>query len=124
MKSLAELAAIKDKMKANETIRHDGERAKKIVIGMDTCGIEAGARDITKAVTDELATKNIEHVTVALAGCKGKCDLEPTMDVVVPGHDRVTYVNVTPDKVSEIISSHIEKGVPIMKYAVGANEKG
>lgn len=123
MKSLAELAAIKDKMKANETMRHDGERAKKIVVGMATCGIAAGARAVINELTSELAKRNIEHVTVAQTGCFGMCKYEPIVDVIVPGEDKITYVHVTPDKVQKIITSHIEGGVPVYEYTVGAHEK-
>jgi len=123
MKSLAELAAIKDKMKANATMREDGDNATKIVVGMATCGIAAGARAIINEVTAELARRDLEHVTVAQTGCIGMCRLEPIMDVIVPGQEKVTYVHLTPDKISKIISSHVVNGVPVQEYTIGAYEK-
>ena len=123
MKSLAELAAIRDKMKQNATIREDGERAVKIVVGMATCGIAAGARAVLNAITAELAKEKIDHVTVAQTGCIGRCTLEPIVDVIVPGQDPVTYVHVTPDRVPRIISSHVVDGVPVAEYMVGAYVK-
>jgi NADP-reducing hydrogenase subunit HndB len=123
MKSLAELAAIKEKMKQNATMREDGDRATRIVVGMATCGIAAGARAVINAVTAELAGKNLEHVTVAQTGCIGLCRLEPIMEVFVPGQEKVTYVHVTPDKIPKIISSHVVNGNPVREYLIGAYEK-
>ena len=123
MKSLAQLAEIKEKMKANETMRHDGERAKKIVVGMGTCGIAAGARGIVSALTEEIAKRNLEHVTIAQTGCIGMCKLEPMMDVVAPGEEKVTYVHLTPDQIPKIVGEHIVNGRPVKEFTIGAYEK-
>jgi len=123
MKSLAELAAIKDKMKHNTTVREDGDNAIRIVVGMATCGIAAGARAIINEVTAELAKRNLEHVTVAQTGCIGMCKLEPLMDVIVPGKDKVTYVHLTPDKIAKIINDHVVNGNVVSEYTIGAYEK-
>jgi len=120
MKSLAELAAIRDKMKQNATIREDGESTIRVVVGMATCGIAAGARPVLNAITSELAKQNINNATVAQTGCIGRCTLEPIVDVIVPGEETVTYVHVTPDKIPKIISSHVKDGVPVMEYTVAA----
>jgi len=120
MKSLAELAAIRDKMKQNATIRDDGETTTRVVVGMATCGIAAGARPVLNAITAELAKQNITNATVAQTGCIGRCTLEPIVDVIVPGAEPVTYVHVTPDKIPKIISSHVKDGVPVMEYTVAA----
>ena len=122
MKSLAELAAIKDRMKQNATMREDGDNATRIVVGMATCGIAAGARAIINEVTAELARRNLEHVTVAQTGCIGMCRLEPIMDVFVPGQDKVTYVHLTPEMISKIISDHVVNGTPVQEYTIGAYE--
>jgi len=123
MKSLAELAAIKEKMKTNATMREDGERATKIVVGMATCGIAAGARPVLNEITAELLRRNLEHVTVAQTGCIGMCKLEPIVDVFVPDQEKVTYVLVSPEKVSRIINNHIVNGNPVLEYTIGAYEK-
>lgn len=122
MKSLAELAAIRDKMKQNATIRDDGEDKIKIVVGMATCGIAAGARPVLSAISEELAKQNVENAIVAQTGCIGRCTLEPLVDVVFPGKDPVTYVYMTPDKVPKIISSHVKEGIPVVEYTIGAYE--
>lgn len=122
MKSLEELAAIRDKMKQNATIREDGEQKIKIVIGMATCGIAAGARPVLAAITEELAKQKVDNATVSQTGCVGRCTYEPLVDVILPGKDPVTYVYMTPDKVEKIISSHVKNGVPVVEYTVGAYE--
>jgi len=123
MKSLAQLAEIRDKMKQNTTMREDSDRAVKIVVGMATCGIAAGARTVLNEFTAELARRNLEHVTVAQTGCIGMCKLEPIVDVFVPDQEKITYVLVTPDKVSKIVSSHVIEGSPVLEYTIGAYEK-
>jgi len=123
MKSLAELAEIKEKMKQNATMREDGDKAIKIVVGMATCGIAAGARAIINEVTSELSKRGLEHVTVAQTGCIGMCKLEPIMDVFVPGQEKVTYVHLTPDKIPKIISNHVVNGYPVQEFTIGAYEK-
>ena len=122
MKSLAELAAIKDRMKQNATMREDGDSATRLVVGMATCGIAAGARAIINEVTAELAKRELEHVTVAQTGCIGMCRLEPIMDVIVPGQEPITYVHLTPDKISKIIEDHVINGNPVLEYTIGAYE--
>jgi len=122
MKSFAKLAAIKDRMKQNSTMREDGDNAIRIVVGMATCGIAAGARAIINEVTAQLAKRELEHVTVAQTGCIGMCRLEPIMDVIVPGQEPVTYVHLTPEKVAKIISDHVVNGSPVTEYTIGAYE--
>ena len=123
MKSLAELTAIKDKMKQNSAVRDEGDAATRIVVGMATCGIAAGARAVINEVTAELARRNLEHVTVSQTGCIGLCRLEPLMDVFVPGQEKITYVNVTPEMVAKIIGEHVVNHKPVLEYTIGAVEK-
>jgi len=124
MKSLAELAAIKDKMKQNATLREDGVDATRIVVGMATCGIAAGARAIINEVSAELAKRDLQNVTVAQTGCIGMCRLEPIMDVFVPNQEKVTYVHLTPEMIPRIIGEHIVNGKVVQEYTIGAYEKG
>ena len=119
MKTLAELAAIRDKMKNKVALREEtGET--RIVVGMATCGIAAGARPVLNAFVDEVAKRNLKNVTVAQTGCIGMCQYEPIVEVFEPGKEKVTYVQVTPEKVAEIVASHIVNGNPVVDYTVGA----
>ena len=120
MKSLEELLAIRDKAKAAMTDREGTGDGIRVVVGMATCGIAAGARPVLNAFVDEVAKRNLKNVTVAQTGCIGMCQSEPIVEVFEPGKDKVTYVQVSPEKVAEIVASHIVNGNPVVEYTVGA----
>ena len=123
MKSLEELKAIKEKAKANIDVRKGDDTAKRIVVGMATCGIAAGARPVLNAFTDEVAKRKLENVHISQTGCIGMCQYEPIVEVFVPGEEKVTYVKMTPDKVARIVSDHIVNGNVVTEYTVGAIAK-
>ena len=121
MKSLEELLAIKEKAQAQMSARDaEGKDGVRVVVGMATCGIAAGARPVLSALLSELEKRNVKHVTVTQTGCIGMCQYEPIVEVFEPGKDKVTYVQVTPEKVAEIVASHIVNGNPVVDYTVGA----
>lgn len=120
MKSLEELLAIRDKAKAAMTDREGTGDGIRVVVGMATCGIAAGARPVLNAFVDEVAKRNLKNVTVAQTGCIGMCQYEPIVEVFEPGKDKVTYIQVSPEKVAEIVASHIVNGNPVVEYTVGA----
>ena len=120
MKSLEELLAIKEKAQAQMSARDaDGNDGIRVVVGMATCGIAAGARPVLKAITDEIAKRNIKNVAVTQTGCIGMCQYEPIAEVMVPGKEKVTYVKLTEEKVAKIIADHIVNGIPVAEYTVG-----
>ena len=100
MKSLAELQAIKEKMR-DKVILREGVNSVRVVVGMATCGIAAGARPVLSALVDEVGKRGLSHVTVAQTGCIGMCRLEPIVEVLEPGKDRVTYVKMTEEKANQ-----------------------
>ena len=120
MKSLEELLAIRDKAKAAMTDREGTGDGIRVVVGMATCGIAAGARPVLNAFVDEVAKRNLKNVTGAQTGCIGMCQYEPIVEVFEPGKNKVTYVQVSPEKVAEIVASHIVNGNPVVEYTVGA----
>ena len=120
MKSLEELLAIRDKAKAAMTDREGTGDGIRVVVVMATCGIAAGARPVLNAFVDEVAKRNLKNVTVAQTGCIGMCQYEPIVEVFEPGKEKVTYVQVGPEKVAEIVASHIVNGNPVVEYTVGA----
>lgn len=121
MKSLAELEAIRNKAKGSVNLRKD-DHAVRIVVGMATCGIAAGARPVLNAIMEEVAKRNLEHVAVTQTGCIGVCRLEPIVEVMVPGEEKVTYVKVDAKKAAEIVSEHVVNGRIVTKYTIGAAE--
>ena len=121
MKSLAELAAIRARMMDQVNLRKDDNVDTRIVVGMATCGIAAGARPVMLAFIEELKKRGIENVTVAQTGCVGMCRLEPMVEVYVKDQEKVTYVHMSPDKVARVVNDHNVNGRPVDEYTVGAN---
>lgn len=122
MKSLAELQAIRDKMRRQIDLRDSGDDRIRVVVGMATCGIAAGARPVMLKFLEEIQKRNLQNVTVSQTGCIGMCRLEPMLDVIMPGKEKVTYVRVNPDMVPRIVAEHIVNGRPVQEYTIGAAE--
>ena len=123
MKSLAELQAIREKTLNRINLRKEEEgEVTRVVIGMATCGIAAGARPVMLAFMDEISKRGLQHVTVSQTGCVGMCRLEPMVDVYTPGQEKVTYVHMTPEKVGRVVAEHIVNGRPVEEYTIGAAE--
>ena len=124
MKSLAELEAIRKATLSRINVRkEDKGETTRVVIGMATCGIAAGARPVMLSFMDEIEKRQLQHVTVSQTGCVGMCRLEPMVDVIVPGKEKVTYVHVKPEMVAKIVADHIVNGQPVMEYTIGEAEK-
>lgn len=120
MKSLEELKAIREKMKRQMDLREDNENNIRVVVGMATCGIAAGARPVMTAFLDEINRRGLTNVTVSQTGCIGVCRLEPVAEVFVPGEEKVTYVLLTPDKVPAIVEQHLVNHNVVQDYTIGA----
>ena len=120
MKSLAELAAIRKRMLEQVNLRKDDNIDTRIVVGMATCGIAAGARPVMLEFIEELKRRGVDNVTVAQTGCIGMCRLEPMVEVYVKDQEKVTYVHMTPDKVAKVVTEHIINGRPVEEYTIGA----
>lgn len=118
MKSLEELKAIRDRVKGSVDIREDNSNKIRVVVGMATCGIAAGARPVLATFTEEIAKRGLHNVTVTQTGCIGMCQFEPIVEVMMPGKDKVTYGKVTPEKVERIIVDHLVNGNPVAEYTV------
>ena len=122
MKTLAELQAIRDKARAQIGMREENDDATRVLVGMATCGIAAGARPVLNAFLEEVAKRELKNVTVSQTGCIGVCRLEPIVEVYVPGQEKVTYVKMTPDKVASIVSEQLVNGRVVTDYTIGAAE--
>ncbi len=123
MKSLADLQAIRAKTLENINMRKEDDNAARVVVGMATCGIAAGARPVMLKFVEEIKNRDLQHVTVSQTGCIGMCRLEPMVDVILPGQDKVTYVKVKPEMVDRIVSEHLIGGTPVAEYTIGAAEQ-
>ncbi len=122
MKSLAELAAIRDKMKDKIVLR-EGTSEIRVVVGMATCGIAAGARPVLNAFVEGVDKEGLNgQVQVSQTGCIGICQYEPVVEVFAPGKEKVTYVNMTVEKVEKVLKEHIKGGKVVAEYTF-ANAK-
>ena len=119
MKSLAELQAIRNRMIEQVNMRKDDNIDTRIVVGMATCGIAAGARPVMLGFIEELKKRGIDNVTVAQTGCVGMCRLEPMVEVYVKDQEKVTYVHMSPEKVARVVNDHIVNGRPVDEYTIG-----
>ena len=122
MKSLAELQEIRNKALNQVNLRKERDDGIRIVVGMATCGIAAGARPVVNAFVEEVEKRGIKDVMVTQTGCIGMCRLEPMVDVILPGQEKVTYIHMTPEKVGRIVAEHIVNGRPVTEYTIGAAE--
>ena len=123
MKSLAELQALRDSMKGRIGVRDDAEGNTRVVVGMATCGIAAGARPVRAALSEEVAKRGLANVTVAQTGCIGICQYEPVVEVYEPGKEKVTYVKMTPEKMVQVVANHLVNGNVVAEYTIGATTK-
>ena len=121
MKSLAELQAIRDKARASVNLRENAEAETRVLVGMATCGIAAGARPVLNAFVEEVNKRGLKDTMVTQTGCIGICQYEPVVEIFEPGKEKVTYVKVTPEMVPAIVSQHIVNGSPVTEYTIGAS---
>ena len=120
MKSLEELMAIKAKMADKVAVRQADGNEIRVVVGMATCGIAAGARPVLNAFVEGVTAAGLaESVTVTQTGCIGICQYEPVVEIFEDGKDKVTYVKMDADKARRIVKEHLEGGKPVEEYTIG-----
>ena len=121
MKSLAELAAIKEKMQ-NKVVLREGSSETRVVVGMATCGIAAGARPVLNAFVEGVNANGLtDKVAITQTGCIGICQYEPVVEVYEDGKEKVTYVKLDAQKAAEIVEKHLKGGQVVEEYTIGAN---
>ena len=118
IKSLDELKKIREQAKDMINLRVDNESKTRVVVGLGTCGIAAGARPVMLAILDELKKRNIDNVVVTETGCIGLCQYEPIFDVIKPDQPKVTYVNMNPEKAREVVVKHIINNQVVDEFVV------
>ncbi len=123
MKSLAELAAIKEKMQ-NKVVLREGSSNVRVVVGMATCGIAAGARPVLSAFVEEVTAQGLsDKVTVTQTGCIGICQYEPVVEIFEADKEKVTYIKMTPEKAKEVVEQHLKGGKVIEEYTISSINK-
>ena len=122
MKSLEELRAIRERMQKQVGLREADDDSIRVVVGMATCGIAAGARPVLEAFLQEIDKRELKNVTVTQTGCIGVCRLEPIVEVYVPGQEKVTYVKMKPEMVPMVVADHLVNHQVVTEYTIGAAE--
>lgn len=121
MKSLEELKKLKEESIKNVQIRNV-EKDIRVVIGMATCGISAGARPVLSTFVDEVSKKNLNNVSVVQTGCMGMCALEPIVEIYNANKEKVTYIHVDSEKAKKIVSEHLVNNRVVLEYTIGSDE--
>lgn len=96
----------------------------RIVVGLGTCGVAAGARQVFEAMEQEIARLGLTHVRLVPTGCVGICQFEPVVEVYMPGQSRTTYVKMTPERAVRVIQQHIRGGNSLAEFTIGASQSG
>lgn len=123
MKSLEELRAIRDRERGSVALRGQNGDAVRVLVGMATCGIAAGARPVLSVIVEEVAKRGLQNVVVTQTGCIEICRFEPVVEVVTPQGDKVTYVKMTPEKVLRVVNDHLVNGSVVTEYTICADSK-
>ena len=121
MKSLAELEAIRNNTLDQINMRKNKD-GMRVVVGMATCGIAAGARPVMNAFVDELGKRKISDVSVTMTGCIGVCRLEPIVEIFNADGSKVTYVKMNAEKALRVVAEHIVNGRVCQDLTIGAAE--
>ena len=117
MKTVEDLKRLREQLQADNRIRHAA--GTQIIVGMGTCGIAAGAREVLTAILDEIAKQNIQDVNVTQTGCIGMCEQEVLVDVIRTGEPRISYGKVTPDFIPTLIAEHVINGRIVEERVIG-----
>ncbi len=121
MKSLAELKAIKEKMQGQIGLREESGAGIRVVVGMATCGIAAGARPVLNALAEEVEKRRLSNVSVTQTGCIGICQFEPVVEVYDVDGTKTTYVKMTAEKAVRVVNDHLVNGNVVTEFTIGAN---
>ena len=104
-------------------VRENSEAKTRVLVGMATCGIAAGARPVLTTISDEVNKRELHDVLVTQTGCIGICQYEPVVEVYEPGKEKVTYVKMTPEMAVKVVNDHLVNGNVVTEYTIGAKTK-
>ena len=122
MKSLEELNALREQARLKMGLQGDKRDSTRVVVGLATCGIAAGARPVLSALAEEITKEKVEGVVVSQTGCIGICQYEPVVEVFGKDGDRVTYVGMTPEKAIKVVHQHLIGGQVVAEFTIGAQK--
>lgn len=117
MKTIEDIEKIKEAT-LQRVNQGTNRKTTRIVVGMATCGLAAGAEPVYDAIVDEVNKLGLSNVVVVKTGCIGVCRLEPIVEIIKPGEEKVTYVNMSPYKARRVIASHVLVGAVMKDYTI------
>lgn len=121
--TLEELKKIREKMQNAVNMRDEGEGKMRVLVGMATCGIASGARQVLRAFSDMVQEENLtDKIVVTQTGCIGLCQYEPIVEVVEEGKPKVTYIYMDPDKAKEVFEKHLKGGEVVREYTLDSSD--
>lgn len=122
MKTLEDLQKIREEMQSKISLRKDEGDSIRVVVGMATCGIAAGARPVLEALVNEVGRRQLKNVVVTQTGCIGVCRLEPIVEVYEKDKEKVTYVKMDAEMARTVVSEHLVNGRVVQAWTIGASE--
>jgi NADP-reducing hydrogenase subunit HndB len=90
---------------------------RRVYVGMATCEIAAGSKDVMD-IFQNAVRQGLTDVYLSQKGCAGRCNLEPTVEVIEEGQIPVKYGRVTKDRALGIIDRHLKKGEIIKEWLI------
>lgn len=121
MKTLAELQAIKEKMQSQVDLRNEAHASTRVVVGMATCGIAAGARPVLTTISNMVQELNLKDISVTQTGCIGLCQYEPIVEVITP-EGKVTYIKMDAEKAKKVVEQHLVRGTVVAEYTINNSD--
>ena len=121
MKTLAELQAIKEKMQSQVDLRNESHASTRVVVGMATCGIAAGARPVLTTISNMVQELNLKDISVTQTGCIGLCQYEPIVEVITP-EGKVTYIKMDAEKAKKVVEQHLVRGTVVAEYTINNSD--
>ena len=122
MKTIEDLQKIREEMQSKISLRKEEGDSIRVVVGMATCGIAAGARPVLEALVNEVGRRQLKNVVVTQTGCIGVCRLEPIVEVYEKDKEKVTYVKMDAEMARTVVSEHLVNGRVVQAWTIGASE--
>ncbi len=120
IKNVSDLNERKEAAVNAVTKGENGKELTRVLVGMATCGMAAGATPVYNAIEKTVAELSLENISIIKTGCIGMCQHEPIVEILAPGKEKVTYVQVNAEKAEEIVKEHLAKGKIVAEYNVGS----
>lgn len=99
------------------------EQKTQFIVGAATCGRATGALDVIQAIEEKIRQDNLD-ASVRQVGCIGMCNAEVLVDIIKPGKPRISYSDMDPEKVTELINDYLLNDNPRPDLALGIVGEG